>query len=142
MTGGRVVILGEVGKNFGAGMSGGIAYVLTDNQDEFKSLCNKEMILFESLDSSNEENEVKELIKKHFEYTESAKAAFILENWEKFVSKFVKVIPKDFKRMMERIQEQRDAGLSEEEAVMSAFEANAKQEKKTSPTTKQQVVVQ
>jgi glutamate synthase (NADPH/NADH) large chain len=132
MTGGRVVILGEVGKNFGAGMSGGIAYVLADNKDQFKHLCNVEMIEFESLEDEKEIRSLEDMIQNHFNYTGSKKAEYILENWNEELPKFVKVIPKDYKRMMDRIAEQMDAGLTNEEAVMSAFEANAKSEKKGS----------
>jgi glutamate synthase (NADPH/NADH) large chain len=135
MTGGRVVILGEVGKNFGAGMSGGIAYVLADNKEEFKALCNSEMIEFESLVDDEEIRLVEDMIQAHFRYTNSAKAEYVLEQWNETLPKFVKVIPKDYKRMMEKIAEQMQAGLSNEEAVMSAFEANAKSEKKE-PVTK------
>ena len=102
MTGGRVVILGDVGKNFAAGMSGGIAYVLADDAEEFKALCNGEMIEFETLDDMEDANKVKEMLYSHLHYTESAKASYVLENWEDFAKKFVKVIPKDYKRMIEK----------------------------------------
>ncbi|MBM7702071.1 glutamate synthase large subunit [Metabacillus iocasae] len=130
MTGGRVVILGEVGKNFGAGMSGGIAYVLPEDITSFKKQCNQEMIDFESLLNKEEIAEVKALIEKHYAYTESPKAAYILANWDVFVSKFVKVIPKDYKRMMTLIEDNEASGLPKEEAVMNAFQQNASQEKK------------
>ncbi|MGE7879313.1 glutamate synthase large subunit [Peribacillus muralis] len=136
MTGGRVVILGNVGKNFAAGMSGGIAYVLADDAEEFKALCNPEMIEFETLDE--DASEVKEMIHSHLHYTKSAKASYVLENWVDFSKKFVKVIPKDYKRMMRSIEEQKQAGLTDEEAAMSAFQANAVQDKKT---TKQAVML-
>jgi glutamate synthase (NADPH/NADH) large chain len=144
MTGGRVVILGEVGKNFGAGMSGGIAYVLADNKEEFKALCNSEMIEFENLVDDEEIRLVEDMIQAHFRYTNSAKAEFVLEQWNEALPKFVKVIPKDYKRMMEKIAEQMQAGLSNEEAVMSAFEANAKSEKKgsSSKSARSKAVVQ
>ena len=132
MTGGQVVILGEVGKNFGAGMSGGIAYVLVDNKDQFIGLCNGEMIEFESLVDEKEIRSLEDMIQKHFDYTGSKKAEQILDHWEEVVFKFIKVIPKDYKRMMERIEEQMQAGLTAEDAVMSAFEANAITEKKGS----------
>ncbi|WP_419888245.1 glutamate synthase large subunit [Neobacillus niacini] len=125
MTGGRVVILGEVGKNFAAGMSGGTAYVLTEDKDAFKHLCNQELIEFESVSTPAEQDELKKLIENHFHYTQSVKASCVLEDWKKCVRKFVKVIPKDYKRMIDLIEEQKLAGLSEEEAVMSAFLANS-----------------
>ncbi len=71
MTGGRVVVLGAIGKNFGAGMSGGIAYLLTDNHEETKALCNDEMIDFETLTDINEINAVKQLVLKHHQYPEA-----------------------------------------------------------------------
>jgi glutamate synthase (NADPH/NADH) large chain len=84
------------------------------------------------------------MIQQHFNYTGSKKAEFILDNWDDVLPKFVKVIPKDYKRMMEKINEQMQAGLTNEEAVMSAFEANAKSDKKTSSvkTERSKVVVQ
>ncbi len=129
MTGGRVVILGDVGKNFGAGMSGGIAYVLADNKEEFLALTNKEMIEIEALEDKQDIVELKQMILNHFHYTGSAKASYILDNWDAMSEKFTKVIPKDYKRMIQSIQEQREAGLSEEAAIMTAFQNNAKQEK-------------
>jgi len=134
MTGGRVVILGNVGKNFAAGMSGGIAYVLATDVDEFKSLCNTELIDFEPLNNIEDINEVSKMILNHFDYTGSIKADYILDHWSEFTNKFVKVIPKDYKRMMESIQEQKLAGLSDEDAVMSAFQTNAAQETKSTST--------
>ncbi|MBY0096665.1 glutamate synthase large subunit [Mesobacillus maritimus] len=131
MTGGRVVILGDVGKNFGAGMSGGIAYVLADNHNEFTELCNMDMVQLERITEENEMNEVKELVENHLRYTDSAKANYVLENWENVSKQFVKIIPNDFKRMVGKIQEQKAAGLTEEQAIMRAFEANAKQKKQT-----------
>jgi glutamate synthase (NADPH/NADH) large chain len=132
MTGGRVVILGNVGKNFGAGMSGGIAYVLADDVDQFKALCNTEMIEFEALENQHDVGEVWEMILNHFIYTGSAKAGYVIENWEEIAEKFVKVIPKDYKRMMEKIHEQKQAGFTDEQAIMSAFQTNSAQEKELS----------
>ncbi|QII49260.1 glutamate synthase large subunit [Bacillus paralicheniformis] len=127
MTGGRVAILGDVGKNFAAGMSGGIAYVYTEDKKAFKRKCNPEMIEFETLEAPEEIAELKTMIENHYRYTESSKAASILDHWEEAVGRFVKVIPKDFKQMIERIKEQKEAGLSDEEALMYAFEAGTKQ---------------
>ncbi|MEB1808550.1 MAG: glutamate synthase large subunit [Bacillaceae bacterium] len=141
MTGGRIVILGEVGKNFGAGMSGGIAYVLPESAAEFKSLCNDEMIEFETLDKDEDVNEVREMVSKHLGYTGSQKANEILNNWDQYVKQFVKVIPKDYKRMMESIREQKQAGLTDDQAVMTAFQANAAQEKKAKTAAKKLEVV-
>jgi glutamate synthase (NADPH/NADH) large chain len=132
MTGGRVVVLGDVGKNFAAGMSGGIAYVLAEDKEAFKHLCNQELIEFESVSTAADQDELKQLIVDHFRYTQSVKASCVLENWKKCVRKFVKVIPKDYKRMIHLIDEQKLAGLSEEEAVMSAFLANSSAKPKPS----------
>lgn len=131
MTGGRVVILGNAGKNFAAGMSGGIAYVLPDDVEQFKALCNSDMIDIEPLEKVEDINEVSKMILSHFDYTGSFKADYILDNWSTFVNRFVKIIPKDYKRMIMSIQENMVAGQSEEEAILSAFETNAAKEKKT-----------
>lgn len=140
MTGGRVVILGSVGKNFAAGMSGGIAYVLAEDANEFKHLCNQEMVEFETLENNQEINEVREMIINHFYYTQSKSADNALKDWDQIVGKFVKVIPKDYKRMMESIQEQKESGLSADEVIMKAFQANVAQAKKV-PTKKLEAVL-
>jgi glutamate synthase (NADPH/NADH) large chain len=133
MTGGRVVVLGDIGKNFAAGMSGGIAYLLCDeHEEEVKALCNQEMIEFETLSEQEEIAEVKEMVRKHQQYTGSPNAAYVLNHWDDFVQKFLKVIPKDFKRMMNQIEKKKEEGLSDEQAVMSAFEANVKGQKTSS----------
>ncbi|MFT8321662.1 MAG: glutamate synthase large subunit [Bacillus sp. (in: firmicutes)] len=142
MTGGQVIVLGEVGKNFAAGMSGGVAYVLANDKETFKSLCNQEMILFEELEDAEEIKNVKQLIEKHGDQTNSIVARQTLENWDKQVSKFVKVIPKDYKRMMTNIQDGLNSGLTEEEAVMNAFENNSKHGKKKQKSAKLTVAVQ
>ncbi|WP_077621836.1 glutamate synthase large subunit [Sediminibacillus massiliensis] len=136
MTGGRVAILGDAGKNFGAGMSGGIAYVYAEDKEAFKYLANTEMIEFEDLQDHEEINELKSMIQNHYDYTSSSKALEVLNNWTDSVNKFVKVIPKDFKLMLMQIDEFKKAGLSDEEAQMNAF--NAKKEKKVIPAQKPQ----
>ncbi|ALC81284.1 MULTISPECIES: glutamate synthase large subunit [Bacillus] len=128
MTGGRVVVLGEVGRNFAAGMSGGIAYVYAGDQKEFKRKCNQEMVDFEKLIDENEIHELKEMIVNHFNHTDSKRAAQILENWEEEIQNFVKVIPNDYKKMVEKINEQKAAGFSDEEAMMFAFESSTRGE--------------
>ena len=105
-------------------MSGGIAYVLPKDREAFKSLCNLEMIELEDIDDQTDGANLWERILNHFIYTGSTKAGYVLENWEKMDEKFVKVIPKDYKRMMKSIEEQKQAGLTEEEATMRAFETN------------------
>ncbi|WP_077210918.1 glutamate synthase large subunit [Bacillus dakarensis] len=131
MTGGRVVILGDTGKNFGAGMSGGIAYVLPKDVEEFKSLCNQEMIEFHSLEDSSDLNIVWEMVLFHYIYTGSLKAGYVLERWDELVEKFVKVVPKDYKVMTDSIEKYKKAGLPEEKAIMSAFQAISKKEDKS-----------
>lgn len=121
MTGGKVVVLGETGKNFAAGMSGGVVYILASDKEAFLSLCNKESVEFESFATHEEEEEVRQMILSHYHYTLSSKAAIILSNWDEYASQFVKVIPKDYKQMIQRIAEQENSGKSHEEAVMSAF---------------------
>ncbi|WP_372630171.1 glutamate synthase large subunit [Cohnella sp.] len=123
MTGGRVVVLGKTGRNFAAGMSGGIAYVI-DWDGEFTRRCNFEMIGLETLEDKDEIAEVRSMIAKHVQYTNSDLGRRVLEDWDGFVGKFVKVIPKDYKRMMEQIAKVKAQGLSGEQAMLAAFEAN------------------
>ncbi|MGH7802267.1 MAG: glutamate synthase large subunit [Thermodesulfobacteriota bacterium] len=123
MTGGRVVVLGPTGRNFAAGMSGGIAYVL-DELDDFNRRCNQDMIYLERLEDGNEINELEAMIKRHAEYTKSQLAWKILRRWKEMVPKFIKVMPKDYKRMLNAVKRVGEAGLSGDEAVMAAFEEN------------------
>jgi glutamate synthase domain-containing protein 2/glutamate synthase domain-containing protein 1/glutamate synthase domain-containing protein 3 len=118
MTGGRVVVIGSTGRNFGAGMSGGIAYVLAD-KEAFKIQCNLGMV---DLDALEEEDLkiVKTLLTKHIDYTQSTVARNILDHWSKYQSKFIKVMPKDYKRVLAAIKKARAEGTSEDEAVMEA----------------------
>ncbi|MGH7885707.1 MAG: glutamate synthase large subunit [Thermodesulfobacteriota bacterium] len=122
MTGGRVVVLGSAGRNFAAGMSGGIAYVY-DEKNNFKSNCNLDMVSLDSLDDDNQV-ELKTMIEKHLGYTDSSAAKRILDNWSESVKKFVKVIPNDYKRMLDNIKRAEESGLSGDDALMAAFEAN------------------
>ncbi|MDQ2862324.1 MAG: glutamate synthase-related protein, partial [Bacteroidota bacterium] len=98
MTGGTAIILGETGRNFAAGMSGGIAYVY-DVQHNFDSLCNKEMVDLDSLEEEDE-NFLHSMIGKHYEFTNSTVAKFILNDFENQLKNFVKVFPKDYKRIL------------------------------------------
>ena len=125
MTGGRVVVLGPTGRNFAAGMSGGIAYVL-DETGDFPSRCNQAMVGLERLEDEEEIEQVREMIQRHVQYTGSERAAHILAHWEEYVPKFVKVMPRAYKRMLEAMKRMRQAGLSEEEAAIAAFEENTK----------------
>jgi len=120
MTGGRVVILGPTGRNFGAGMSGGIAYVL-DVNDQFEKNCNKEMVSLQRLSDEEEIKEVKQMILNHGEYTDSHLAWKVLAKWDKMQNKFVKVMPNDFERMLASIEKAKQNGADEEQAAMDAF---------------------
>lgn len=100
MTGGRVVILGKTGRNFGAGMSGGVAYVW-DPQSELPARCNKETYELENVSAAADIIELKKLIQNHADYTDSPVAKSILENWEQSLSQFTKVMPTDYKRVLE-----------------------------------------
>ncbi|HYA27907.1 MAG TPA: glutamate synthase large subunit [Acidobacteriota bacterium] len=122
MTGGRIVVIGKTGRNFAAGMSGGIAFVL-DEDGTFKSRCNFETISLESLDERDLQ-EVEELLKRHAIYTRSARAWQILALWEETAPKFVKVMPKDYRRVLEALQVAEAKGLVGDDALMAAFEAN------------------
>jgi len=126
MTGGRVVILGQTGRNFAAGMSGGIAYVL-DEAGTFVTQCNLEMVLLERLEDEAEIVELKSMIEKHVGYTNSEQGKRVLNSWDETLPKFVKVIPKDFKRMNQMIERVQSKGLSGEQALLAAFEANMKE---------------
>jgi glutamate synthase (NADPH/NADH) large chain len=125
MTGGRVVILGTTGRNFAAGMSGGIAYVL-DETGAFKKDVNPAMVGIEPFNSPKEIAEVRALIENHLAYTKSARAKQVLDAWETMVPKFVKVLPKDYKRMLANIESAEAQGLTGDEAIMAAFEANSR----------------
>ncbi len=124
MTGGKVVILGSTGRNFAAGMSGGMAYLI-DWDGDFQSRCNLEMVDLEPLEDREEMPEVKAMIHKHAELTGSLLAYRILSNWDETLPRFLKVIPKDYKRMLQAFRDVEAAGLSGEEAVMAAFNATS-----------------
>jgi glutamate synthase (ferredoxin) len=99
MTGGRVVILGRSGRNFAAGMSGGIAYVL-DVDGDFKRRCNLGMVELEPLDQAADIELVRELMRRHAGHTGSTCAADLLARWIDVQPRFVKVMPKDYKRVL------------------------------------------
>ncbi len=125
MTGGRVVILGATGRNFAAGMSGGIAYVL-DEAGEFPARINMQMVELEKLQDADEIEEVWKMVQRHHTFTDSALAAKLLKSWEHYLPKFVKVIPKDYKRVLESMKKVKGQGLTGEQAVMAAFEENVR----------------
>jgi glutamate synthase (ferredoxin) len=125
MTGGKVVVLGPTGRNFAAGMSGGVAYVL-DDSDALKGNVNLSMVALEKIETPAELAEVRALIQRQVDYTGSARAAEVLANWDALAPKFVKVMPKDYKRMLACIEKAQAQGLTGDEAVMAAFEENAR----------------
>ncbi|MGN0593716.1 MAG: glutamate synthase large subunit, partial [Hominimerdicola sp.] len=120
MTGGRVVILGQTGKNFAAGMSGGVAYVLDEHRDLYTKL-NKEMILVSEVKEKYDIIELKELIEEHVKATGSVKGKMILDNFDEYLPKFKKIIPHDYKKMMSAIASMEEKGLSTEQAQIEAF---------------------
>ena len=99
MTGGRAVILGPTGRNFAAGMSGGIAYIW-DPENEFEPNCNMEMVELEPVESDADSGELLSLIEEHAKRTGSAVAAEVLDNWRSARGQFVKVMPTDYKRVL------------------------------------------
>jgi glutamate synthase (ferredoxin) len=125
MTGGKVVVLGKTGRNFAAGMSGGVAYIL-DETGDFATRCNQAMVALETLEDPEEIKDLQELIQNHVNYTNSAKGKAVLADWEVNISKFVKVMPRDYKRVLQAIKNALEAGLSGDDALNAAFEENAK----------------
>jgi glutamate synthase (ferredoxin) len=103
-------------------MSGGVAYVL-DEDGDFKGRCNLETVKLERLDEADL-REVEEMLKRHATYTHSARAWQLLAFWEEAAPKFVKVMPQDYRRMLEALRQAESKGLVGDEAVMAAFEAN------------------
>jgi glutamate synthase (ferredoxin) len=125
MTGGHVVVLGRAGRNFGAGMSGGVAYVL-DEQGDFARRVNTQMVGVEPLADPEEIAMVRALIERHAGYTGSVRAAAVLAQWPQMLGRFQRVMPKDYKRVLACVRRAHDQGLSGEEAIMAAFEENAR----------------
>ncbi len=106
MTGGKVVVLGKTGRNFAAGMSGGVAYVY-DPESKFRNgLCNMEMVEFEEVDLK-EEQELQNLIRKHYDYTSSEKAHKILSDWDEHLRHMIKVMPTEYKKALARIEQEK-----------------------------------
>ena len=125
MTGGRVVVLGLTGRNFAAGMSGGVAYVL-DETDDFPTRCNLQMVGLEKLDDPDEIENLWKLIQRHQTCTGSERAARVLTDWQAIVPRFVKVMPKDYKRVLQALKKVQEQGLSGDEAIMAAFDENVR----------------
>ncbi|MFL5274275.1 MAG: glutamate synthase subunit alpha, partial [Anaeromyxobacteraceae bacterium] len=124
MTGGRVVILGPTGRNFAAGMSGGVAYVL-DQGGAFAKVCNPELVSLSRLEDEEEIALVRRLVERHAQYTRSPLARRVLDGWKEHLSRFVRVVPNDYRRVLDAQARMRKKGLSAEEAEMAAFEENA-----------------
>ncbi|MCB1616798.1 MAG: glutamate synthase large subunit [Pseudomonadales bacterium] len=116
MTGGRVVVLGTTGRNFAAGMSGGIAYIYDVNGD-FRDKCNTEMVELEALNAEADIQELKTLIENHAQYTGSTVAGSILDNWQSSLDKFIKVMPIDYKRVLLERQQANSTKTSDEPAA-------------------------
>jgi glutamate synthase (ferredoxin) len=125
MTGGRVIVLGRTGRNFAAGMSGGIAYVL-DEAGDFATRVNRQMVELEKLTDPDETEEVWKLVQRHQTYTKSERAARVLADWKGAILKFVKVIPKDYQRVLQSMKKVQSQGLTGDQAIMAAFEENVR----------------
>ncbi len=122
MTGGRVVILGRTGKNFAAGMSGGVAYVLDEDRNLYTKL-NKELVSSSEVTSKYDVMELKQMIIDHVAYTNSEKGKMILDNFGEYLPKFKKIIPHDYNKMLMTIVQMEEKGLSSEQAQIEAFYA-------------------
>jgi glutamate synthase (ferredoxin) len=125
MTGGVVVVLGKTGRNFAAGMSGGVAYIF-DEAGDFANHCNMQMVGLESVEDPEAIADLKAMVQRHYDYTKSEKAKAIVDNWETMLPKFVKVMPQDYKRVLQAIKDALKQGLNGDDALSAAFEANAR----------------
>ena len=125
MTGGRVVVLGRTGKNFAAGMSGGIAYVLDEDTSLYKRM-NKQLVSIEPVTDKYDVLELKDLITEHVAYTNSKKGKEVLDNFGEYLPKFKRIIPHDYKKMINTIVQMEEKGLSSEQAQIEAFYAATK----------------
>ena len=123
MTGGRVVVLGPTGKNFAAGMSGGVAYVLDEHNHLYRNL-NKDLVLMETVDTKNDQLELKTLLQKHLEATGSKKAKKVLDSFDEYLPKFKKIIPEDYKKLMHLTSKFEEQGMDYSAAQIEAFYAS------------------
>ena len=123
MTGGRVVVLGKTGKNFAAGMSGGIAYVL-DEDHTFYRRINKELVSLDVVSDKYDIEELRTMLQEHYEATNSTVAKKILENFEQYVPCFKKVTPVVYDRMLKSIAHFEGLGADHDQAMLDAFYAN------------------
>ncbi|MEF2246155.1 glutamate synthase large subunit [Paenibacillus sp. IITD108] len=126
MTGGCTVILGETGRNFGSGMTGGIAYMY-DELGDFFYRCNLKSIVLERVEEDDDIDMLQSIVQKHFKYTGSQAAERILEGWDEAIDKFVKIIPKDYKRLLEHTARMERRGMAADVARYAAFEANRRE---------------
>jgi glutamate synthase (ferredoxin) len=126
MTGGRVVVLGPTGRNFAAGMSGGIAWVF-DEDGRFTASCNTELCELERPREAEEMEEAREMVERHVALTGSELGRDLLADWENVFPRFVRVMPRDYKRVVEAIQAARNRGMNQSEAAMAAFNANKRE---------------
>jgi glutamate synthase (NADPH) large chain len=117
MTGGKAVILGTTGRNFAAGMSGGIAYVLDEVGDFIEKRCNTELVAFDPIDTADEKAELKSIIENHLKYTGSRVAKRLLDNWDESLKSIVKVMPVDYKKALERLAREKAEGKQLTEVV-------------------------
>ena len=122
MTGGKVAVIGKVGKNFAAGMSGGVAYVLDENDDLYRKV-NKSLVSTEELANKYDVLELKAMIEDHVKYTNSIRGKEILNDFEEYLPKFKKIIPYDYKKMLNAIAKMEEKGLNPEQAQIEAFYA-------------------
>jgi glutamate synthase (NADPH) large chain len=130
MTGGRVIVIGKTGRNFAAGMSGGVAYILDESGAEgaagggFERVCNKEMVQLFPLSDPEEIAYVKRMLERHVEYTGSTRAQALLDDWRTTVGRFIRVVPNDYRRVIEAQARMREKGMTQAEAEMAAFDEN------------------
>ena len=125
MTGGRVAILGKTGKNFAAGMSGGIAYVLDEDSDLYMRM-NKELVSVSVVSEKADILELKNMIEEHVKATDSPKGKEILDNFDEYVSKFKKILPNDYAKMMQTMYAMEEKGMTPEQAKIEAFYINTR----------------
>ena len=123
MTGGRVVVLGPVGKNFAAGMSGGVAYVLDEESTLYRNL-NKSMVSMEKVESKFDREELYRLIGAHVQHTGSPKSRRILAAFGEYLPRFKKIIPNDYKRLVQLASQFEEQGVAPEQAQIEAFYAS------------------
>ena len=120
MTGGTVVVLGRTGRNFAAGMSGGIAYVLDEHQ-LFDTLCNLDMVDLEPLRQKEDQKLLHDLIEQHYRWTGSRQAQYVLDHWREMSGKFVKVMPIDYRKALERLRQREQVQADDAVATEEVF---------------------